>query len=93
MVNKLVNGIGKKKKKPKVSPAPLMDMPATGVIRSSRKINGMDEDRHYRAKNALDDIQRAASHQRDKGLMRDVRKVARDQVNDINRVLGGGYKR
>jgi hypothetical protein len=45
-------------------------------------------DRMYRAQNALDTIMRAQEFQRDKALMRDVKKYAADQVKTIQQTVG-----
>lgn len=45
-------------------------------------------DRKYRAEDALRTIQRADEVRRDKGLMRDVKKLAKEQVRILNKVAG-----
>lgn len=44
----------------------------------------MDDERRYRAQDALNTIVRAESHKRDKGLMRDVKCLAADAHKAIN---------
>jgi hypothetical protein len=40
-------------------------------------------ERKYRAKSALEDIERAEMHKRDKPLMKDVKKHARDKIKAL----------
>lgn len=44
------------------------------------------EQRNYRAEDALRDIQRAKKHEQDKELMRDVKKLAKEQVNSLKKI-------
>lgn len=43
-------------------------------------------ERKYRAEDALRDIERAEQHKRDKALMSDVKKLARDKVNSLKNI-------
>jgi len=45
--------------------------------------NDEDRERKYRARNALEDIERAKAHERDKDLMRDVKKLAKEKVKSL----------
>lgn len=47
-----------------------------------------DVDRKYRAEDALRTIQRADEVRRDAALMRDVKKLAKEQVRALNKVAG-----
>ena len=87
MVNRLVAGM-KAKKKSAVSPVPPMDR-----VPQKRGPDGMDDDRRWKAKQALDTITQAEAHKRDKKLMADVKKVARDNVMSIDAALGGGLRK
>jgi hypothetical protein len=42
-----------------------------------------DRERKYKARSALEDIERAEGHRRDKDLMRDVKKLAKDKVKTL----------
>lgn len=44
------------------------------------------DDRKWKARSALDDIQRAESHKRDKALMKDVKALAKEQVNSLAKI-------
>lgn len=99
MVNKLAagalgQGTVKKKSKPaKKVPAPrpaATREPMRDVAAAPRppKKAGLDPDRYYRAEEALHTLSRAAEHKADKGLMRDVKRVAEHQVKQMNRALG-----
>lgn len=46
----------------------------------------VDNDKKWRAEDALRDIQRAKKHEQDKELMRDVKKLAKDQVNSLKKI-------
>lgn len=43
------------------------------------------DDRKWRAQDALRDIQRAESHKSDKTLMKDVKALAKEQVNNLKK--------
>lgn len=63
------------------------------VPKSSRSVGGMDEDRRYRAEQALSTMTAAEGHKRDKRLMADVVKVAAEKKQSIDQALGGVVKR
>lgn len=44
---------------------------------------GREEERKWRAEDALRDIERASKHQSDPGLMRDVEKCRQDKMRDL----------
>lgn len=52
------------------------------------KRNSDDEvrERRYRAENALSDIERAKKHESDKGLMKDVKKLAKEKVKALKEI-------
>lgn len=43
-------------------------------------------ERKYRAEDALRDIERAEGHKRDKQLMGDVKKLAKDKMNSLKKI-------
>lgn len=43
-------------------------------------------ERKWKAEDALRDIQRAEQHKRDKSLMSDVKKLAKEQVNSLKKI-------
>jgi hypothetical protein len=43
-------------------------------------------ERHWRAEDALRDIERAETHRRDKALMADVKKLASDKVASLKKI-------
>lgn len=43
-------------------------------------------ERKYKAEDALRDIERAETHRRDKGLMADVKKLAKDKVDSLKKI-------
>ena len=45
-------------------------------------------ERKWRAEDALKDIERAEGHKRDKDLMGDVKKLAKEKVKSLNKVCG-----
>lgn len=45
-----------------------------------------ERERKYRARNALEDIERAEQHKRDKALMSDVKKLAKEKVNSLKNI-------
>lgn len=47
-----------------------------------------DQERRYRAEEALRTITRAEEHKRDRSLMADVKKCAREQAKTLDCVLG-----
>lgn len=99
MANALMKKAGKALAKSKTSkkiPAPAGPGPlpeATMAAPKSRKVAGMDEDRYYRAKDALGTLTRAEEHKRDGRLMSDVHKVAMHEMESLNRALGGEASR
>lgn len=53
------------------------------VAPSASTIKQTKEDRQWKAQDALRDIQRAEDHRKDKGLMKDVKNLAKKQMNDL----------
>jgi hypothetical protein len=47
-----------------------------------------ERERKYRAEDALRDIERAEGHKRDKSLMGDVKKLAKEKVKSLTKVCG-----
>jgi hypothetical protein len=45
-----------------------------------------DRERKYRARSALEDIERAEDHRRDKSLMKDVKSLAKDKVASLKKI-------
>jgi len=45
------------------------------------------QERRYRAERACEDIERAEKHKADKGLMKDVKTVARERMKALGKVL------
>jgi hypothetical protein len=45
-----------------------------------------DRERKYKAEDALRDIERAEQHRRDKTLMSDVKKLAKEKVNSLKNI-------
>ena len=45
-------------------------------------------ERHYRAKSALEDIERAEGHKADKDLMKSVKQLAKDKIKNLGKVCG-----
>lgn len=43
-------------------------------------------ERKYRAKSALEDIERAEGHKRDGDLMKDVKQLAKEKMNSLSKV-------
>ncbi len=43
-------------------------------------------ERKYKAEDALRDIERAETHKRDKGLMSDVKKLAKEKVDSLKKI-------
>lgn len=43
-------------------------------------------ERKYKAEDALRDIERAEGHKRDRGLMRDVKKLAKDKIKSLGKI-------
>jgi len=43
-------------------------------------------ERKWKAENALRDIERAEQHKRDKSLMADVKKLAKEKVNSLKKI-------
>jgi hypothetical protein len=48
----------------------------------------MDQDRRDRAEMALSTLSRAAEHQRDKQLMGDVKRVAKEKITSLSGIAG-----
>jgi hypothetical protein len=44
------------------------------------------EQRNWKAEDALRDIERAEQHKRDKSLMSDVKKLAKEKVNSLKKI-------
>lgn len=95
LMKKASKALGKSKVSKKISaPSGAGPLPeATMNRQSARKVAGMDEDRYYRAKDALGTLTRAEEHRRDKKLMADMKKVAEHEVASLNRALSGGVSR
>lgn len=45
-----------------------------------------ERERRYRAEDALRDIERAEGHKKNKDLMRDVKKVAKEKINTMKKI-------
>ncbi len=45
-----------------------------------------DRERKYKAEDALRDLERAEGHKRDKSLMSDVKKLAKDKIKSIQKI-------
>lgn len=56
-------------------------LPVAGTM-STTKPNDEPE-RRYKAEDALRDIERAEKHRKDKGLMKDVKKMAREKIKTM----------
>lgn len=69
-----------KASKTKPIPVKIVSDAATSPMESSK------EQRNWRAEDALRDIQRAKKHEQDKELMRDVKKLANEQVNSLKKI-------
>jgi len=52
--------------------------PQATIARDTKESD--ERERKYRAKSALEDIERAEEHKRDKALMKDVKACARDKM-------------
>lgn len=93
LMKKASKALGKSKVAKKV-PAPTGPGPMPEAsMPGRRKVAGMDEDRYYRAKDALSTLSRAEEHKRDKKLMADMHKVAAHEVESLNRALSSGASR
>jgi hypothetical protein len=60
------------------------------IVRDEPMETAKDEsrERKWRAEDALRDIERAEQHKRDKMLMGDVKKLAKEKVKSLNKVCG-----
>ena len=58
------------------------------IINDTPQVAKSDEarERKYRAEDALRDIERAEGHKRDKSLMGDVKKLAKDKVASLKKI-------
>jgi hypothetical protein len=59
--------------------------------RKIKAINGLsaissDDAKRYRAEEAMRTLMRASEHMKDKGLMRDVKRLAKEQAAALNKV-------
>ncbi|MDE2031408.1 MAG: hypothetical protein KGI58_04085 [Patescibacteria group bacterium] len=45
-----------------------------------------EREKRYRAEDALRDIERAEGHKKNKELMRDVKKVAKEKINTMKKI-------
>lgn len=68
-------------KKPVKNPLPVA-MP----VQSPKVESAADEARKWKTEDALRDIERAEAHKRDKSLMRDVKKLAKEKMNNLNKI-------
>lgn len=58
---------------------PMKSMPKEDAAYEARE-------RKYKAEDALRDIERAETHKRDKGLMKDVKCLARDKIKSLGKI-------
>ena len=61
-----------------------IEAPSTGAYKPSKEEEA--ERRKYRAKNALEDIERAEGHKRDSSLMKDVKQLAKEKVDCLKKI-------
>lgn len=57
---------------------------STNAVMESKRNEA--EEMKYKAKYALEDIERAEGHKRDKELMRHVKKAAKEKVNNLKKI-------
>lgn len=77
-------GLPLKKAEGKTTPVPVKIVNSTDSVASPR--NDEAREREWRAKSALEDIERAEGHKRDKNLMGDVKKLAKEKVKSLNKI-------
>jgi hypothetical protein len=46
----------------------------------------MERQRRYRAEDAMRDLERAEGHKKDKALMRDVKTMAKEKMNNLKKI-------
>jgi len=97
MVNKLVKAAmgGKQKKQPIAAkvPAPKgRPLEEASNVRTSKGKSGMDDERMYRAKAALETLTRAEEIRKDRQLMKDVQAHAASHKASIDQALSGSVK-
>ena len=65
-------------------------LPVASTANEAYKLSADEEkrERHYRAKSALEDLERAEGHKVDKDLMRDVKSLAKDKIKNLGKVCG-----
>lgn len=72
----------KASKSPKAVPVRIVsDAPSPSSDKSYQ-----DRERKYKAEDALRDIERAEGHKRDKSLMGDVKKLAKEKVDSLKKI-------
>jgi len=57
----------------------------SGLSEPTNKVDA-DDDMQWKARNALEDIERAESHKRDRELMKHVKKAAREKVKNLKKI-------
>ena len=58
------------------------------IINDTPQVAKSDEarEREYRARSALDDIEKAEKHKTDRDLMKDVKKLGREKVKNLKKI-------
>ena len=59
-------------------------IPETTIAKRSNSEEARE--REYRARSALDDIERAEKHKTDRDLMKDVKKLGREKVKNLKKI-------
>lgn len=77
-----------KSTKSKLTGASMASAPATPRRDTPSKAS-MNDERRWRAQDALDTLTRAEQHRKDKGLMADVQKVAKEKISAMASAVGG----
>ena len=60
-------------------------LPIATASETRERANAADEMK-WKAKNALEDIERAEGHKRDKDLRKHVKKAAKDKMNSLKKI-------
>ena len=66
---------------------PVNKLPSTAMPEKAESKAYEAQERRYRAEEACRDIERAEKHKMDKGLMKDVKAVAKEKMKALGKVL------
>ena len=78
--------MAKKPIKSKTAPMPVEKLSSTEAPEVRNTKSEEAREREYRARSALDDIERSEKHKADRDLMKDVKKLGREKMKNLKKI-------